>query len=40
MDEREQASFEPRAVLARRRAGWNRLAILLPTDGVNLLLGC
>jgi hypothetical protein len=30
MDEREQASFEPRAVLARRRAGWNRLAILVP----------
>jgi hypothetical protein len=26
----EQASFEPRAVLGRRRAGWNRLAIVVP----------
>jgi len=26
----EQASFEPRAVLAPRRAGWNRLAVLVP----------
>jgi len=26
----EHASFEPQAVLARRRAGWNRLAVLVP----------
>jgi hypothetical protein len=26
----EQASFEPKAVLAPRRAGWNRLAIVVP----------
>ena len=26
----EQASFEPRAVLAPRRAGWNRVAIAVP----------
>jgi len=26
----EQASFEPQAVLGRRRAGWNRLAIVVP----------
>lgn len=26
----EQASFEPQAVLAPRRAGWNRLAVVVP----------
>jgi len=26
----EQASFEPQAVLGRRKAGWNRLAVLVP----------
>ena len=26
----EQASFEPQAVLPRRRAGWNRLAVIVP----------
>jgi hypothetical protein len=30
----EQASFEPRAVLAPRRAGWSRLAVLVPAIGL------
>jgi hypothetical protein len=30
----EQASFEPQAVLARRRTGWNRLAVIVPVIGL------
>ena len=32
----EQASFEPQAVLAPRRAGWNRLAVIVPAFALAL----